>query len=200
MNVVKSYSDARKELERIAAQRQNFFNNSKRIRNEMSTDYTPQKSETNINIAHNNGAHFSGDRYSILSPRLYSSNNNPSPSKRSPMSHNGYSQHNVLADKSSSSSYYTSNNSQTPAALYGHHLEHHTSPHNSSHASFNTPHHYSQSNMNGFASTTDNGMGPSSVSVGMGLGSASSVIGAFRQLQARSRIIEQERSDAYKER
>ena len=43
MNVVKSFSDVRKELEKIANQRKHFSDNSKLLREEMINPSSPQK-------------------------------------------------------------------------------------------------------------------------------------------------------------
>jgi hypothetical protein len=141
MSPVTSYSDARKELERITSQRKHFFNISKSLRDE---------NMSNLKQDHSRFSTPSSSNRPISVPIDYQTNYRASSST----SMNNLNSLRQSPDKT--------NNLHT-------------------HASHNKIH-------QGDASSS------------LGLGSASSVIGAFRQLQAKSRIVEQERADAFKER
>jgi hypothetical protein len=158
MSAVTSYSDARKELERITSQRKHFFSNSKSLRDEISN---PKQEPSR----------FSTDRHSYnQSGQKHSDLSTPSSSNR-PFS--------VPIDNSTN--YRAS--SSSPAAKSINSFRHSADKTNGLHT------HLDQNN---------NHQGVTTAS--LGLGSASSVIGAFRQLQAKSRIVEQERADAFKAR
>ena len=177
MSVVKSYSDARKELERIANQRKHFLNNSKALREEM-VDSTPHTS--------NGYNRVSVDRYSQIttggsSYRFAGTPNTP----YTPQS----------ASQGPNSSLHPQNHSQNKNFNQPAHTS--SSAYNMTPASYRkeserierTIPYSSPVNQPIFQNVTS-----------PGLGTASSVIGAFRQLQAKSRKVELERSEAIKER
>lgn len=193
MSVIKSYSDARKELERIANQRKHFLNNSKALRDDMLD--TPYNGNTSSNRA-------SIDRYAQTTPGNSSTryagstpHSGPSP-PFTPMSANQdpHSSHRFRQNISQQAHMSSSGFNMTPATnrRESDRIER-TIPSFSpiSQPVFqNTYKNTFQNTQNTFQSTVTS----------PGLGTASSVIGAFRQLQAKSRKVELERSEAIRER
>ena len=171
MSVVKSYSDARKELERIASQRKHFLSNSRSVREDIINPHSPQRGTSNTN--NGNGRTFI---------EKYSTTNTGNPSNRfsgsTPMS----------ASQGYNSSNRNNQSARTSSSVF--------SP---------SPSEFARS-----AGRSDRMNSPYSPPISQpyfqnatsspGFGTASSVIGAFRQLQTKSRKVEQERADAMRER
>lgn len=175
MSSLKSYSEARKELERIASKRKHFFSNSKILKDELDIMASaPSSSPSTPGMS---------GLASRAADRLFSS---PTSRSGSPLrsSHRDWSAERSAAARSLKSS--------PPSSM----------------RIMAATHPFSSSS----SSSGLDGLGYSDRAYGIGSGSslepsgsflpgpASSVIAAFRQLQTKARQIEQERSDAIRER